>query len=353
MKAYVMKFLISLLLMALGTLKIMAENRLHKEYKSDGNHHEHGTKDSNYKHDSQDGIERRVAFVPQVVFNNPNQPCYTQFFAGGAPPQGLRFGQINLQNIRYICQMVNGRSYYGTMFDEGRGIAVFSAYKLTQANATFQSPRRRPRSWKETPGIQIQGSNAIYRRQPFDKGHLVPAATYKDSSDSLRSTFVYTNAVPQRPAFNRGQWAQFEERIRVYAQQCTQRPQPGDLYLITGTAFGHIQNNPRGMNQAAVEELGPAGNKPAIAIPNSLWTAGCCVQPNGRESFAVIGNNLQDQNQMLTQQITVDQLQRILTADVNNPLHNIGGPNVYLFPGNGGCSNKNNNLPDLPQSRRG
>jgi len=62
-----------------------------------------------------------------VFSNNPNQPCYTQFFVGGAPPAGLRAGQNKLQ---YICQAYNEndqQAYYGTMFDGDRGIAVFSA----------------------------------------------------------------------------------------------------------------------------------------------------------------------------------------------------------------------------------
>ncbi len=186
-------------------------------------------------------------------------------------------------------------------------------------------------------------------RQQFDKGHLVPGATYSNTADSLRSTFVYTNAVPQRPTFNRGQWCQFERRIRVYAQQCTQGPRLGTLYLITGTAFGHIRNNPQGMNPVPVAQLGPVGNSPAIDVPNSMWTAGCCVHPNGIESFAVIGNNLQNRNQILTQQIPVARLQGILGNDVNNL--NIGGPNVDLFPGNRACSNVNNNLANLPPGR--
>ena len=183
----------------------------------------------------------------------------------------------------------------------------------------------------------------------------MPGATYSDTLDRFRSTFEYTNAVPQRPAFNTGHWAQFEGRIRVYAQQCTQGLQPGTLYLMTGTAFGHIQNNPPGYNpQVQVNDLGPVlPNYPAINIPNSMWTAGCCVRPNGVESFAVIGNNPQNVPQQpyvpLTQQITVARLRRILEDDVGNLGQNIGGPNVELFPGNGACSNINNNLVALPQ----
>ena len=112
--------------------------------------HELSSKNSSYKRGNQDNTELR-AVVPQMVFNNPNQQCYTQFFAGGRPPTGLRAGQNNLQNIRYICQIVNRQTYYGTMFDQGRGIAVFSAYSLTQANANFPN-RQRPGQWTQTPG---------------------------------------------------------------------------------------------------------------------------------------------------------------------------------------------------------
>ena len=65
-----------------------------------------------------------------MVFTNPHQPCYIQFFVNGNPPVGLRTG-INLGNIKYICQQVNGLVYYSTMFDERQGISVFSAYVLT------------------------------------------------------------------------------------------------------------------------------------------------------------------------------------------------------------------------------
>ncbi len=102
------------------------------------------------------------------------------------------------------------------------------------------------------------------------------------------------------------------------------------------------------MSPVQVIKLGPAGTNPDIFVPNSMWTAGCCVRSNiNPESFAVIGNNLQIRSQILTQQIPVARLQYILEDDVNN--QNIGGPNVNLFPGNGGCSNERNNLATLPR----
>lgn len=111
-------------------------------FQLDEDQHEHSTKNSTYKHGDQDGIELRA-----VV----SQPCYTNFFVGSLPPKGLRTGPKNLKNIKYICQKVKTQTYYGTMFDEDRGIAVFSAYKLTLADVNFQ-PGRPQISWKRTPG---------------------------------------------------------------------------------------------------------------------------------------------------------------------------------------------------------
>jgi len=104
---------------------------------------------SSYKSNNQDDTKVRRVANPGMVFNNPDQPCYTQFFVGGQQPAGLRNG-LNLQNIRYICQQVNQQTYYATMFDQALGIAVFSAYMLTQANANF--PHRQGHGWRSTPG---------------------------------------------------------------------------------------------------------------------------------------------------------------------------------------------------------
>ena len=100
------------------------------------------------------------------------------------------------------------------------------------------------------------------------------------------------------------------------------------------------------MIPAKVRHLGPSRRNPSIAVPNSMWTAGCCVRAfSNPESFAVIGNNLESRTQILTKQIPVARLQDILEDDVS--YHNIGGPNVNLFPGNVGCSNVRNNLATL------
>lgn len=199
-------------------------------------------------------------------------------------------------------------------------------------------------------GILRQGSDDLYSHQfPYQKGHLAPAFTLSRNQGMYDSTYTYTNAVPQCQRFNSWtHWARFEKRIREYAMQCTRADpwlQAGELYLLTGTSFVHVQRgNPPQSNHVHVEWFNE--DNPTIAIPNSLWTAGCCVRPNGNaESFAVMGNNVQDGDEELTRQITIAQLENILTADVDH--HNMGRGNVNLFPGNANC--RLNDLGNLPE----
>lgn len=175
---------------------------------------------------------------------------------------------------------------------------------------------------------------------------MVPGHTFSSTINRYISTYTYTNAVPQFRYFNRGRWSQIERSIRRYAQQCT-----GTLYLLTGTAFTQIWNI-NGLQQdfPPINRLQVVGNDPPyIVIPNSMWTAGCCVHLNGNvQNFAVIGNNIQNArfvngNQLVNGLlITVPTLEHILGQEIVNL--QIGVPNVRLFPGNVACGNGNNHV---------
>ena len=148
-----------------------------------------------------------------------------------------------------------------------------------------------------------------------------------------------------KPAFNGGMWSQFERRIREYAKlQCTKLIQHGSrvvpartLHLLTDTCFVRIQQQPNNQVVGNPVNVGQIGNDNTgrIFVPNSLWTAGCCVRQNGQftESVAVMGNNVQTNQEKLTLQITVAQLQGILAEDV----HTL--EIVNLFPGDANCLN--------------
>lgn len=97
------------------------------------------------------GIQR--SYNPNNDLKTPFKDCYKKFFVGEISPLGLRNTfpwSKKSKDLRYICQQVGGETYYGTMFDEGTGIPVFSAYTVTPDNIQFQD--RNPSKWTQTEG---------------------------------------------------------------------------------------------------------------------------------------------------------------------------------------------------------
>ena len=117
---------------------------------------------------------------------------------------------------------------------------------------------------------------------------MAPSATCSSSQERCDATYTYTNAAPLKPGFNGGMWSRYEGSIRRYAREtCTmpmqhlnQQVAAGTLYLLTGTSFVRIQQQ---QNQVVPvrDNVGQIGNQERIDVPNSLWTAGCCVRQNG------------------------------------------------------------------------
>lgn len=58
--------------------------------------------------------------------------------------------------------------------------------------------------------------NNDYKGNPYDKGHLAPAATFSDSYGNLRQTFTYLNCALQKDKLNRGAWRLLEEQERKW-----------------------------------------------------------------------------------------------------------------------------------------
>ena len=191
---------------------------------------------------------------------------------------------------------------------------------------------------------KMLGLNNKVKGYKYNRGHLAPAGTLASTLEAYLSTFTYTNAVPQYTGFNSGEWNVFEGKIREHAfKKCI--PAGGTLFLLTGTSFAHVipgsgapttKRNPR-IKTLLNKLTDPAAGD--IFIPNSMWTAGCCVFKDGNaKAFAVIGNNDQQPN---ARQITLADLQKILLDDVTAQGRNIGGPKVDLFPGNVNCLKQN------------
>ncbi|PFX11208.1 hypothetical protein AWC38_SpisGene25205, partial [Stylophora pistillata] len=105
----------------------------------------------------------------------------------------------------------------------------------------------------------------------------------------------------------------------------------------------------QGGEKVSHPEKRPGEDDGTISVPASLWTAGCCIQTAppyyAKASFAVIGNNVNEKENMHTQQITVKTLQKILEQDFHT------AEKVDLYPKNPGCLTIN--LKELPKFEKG
>ncbi len=62
--------------------------------------------------------------------------------------------------------------------------------------------------FRQDPDIPklFRSNQADYHRTGYDKGHLVPCADITSTLESMKETFLITNACPQHLNFNRGIW---------------------------------------------------------------------------------------------------------------------------------------------------
>uniref|UniRef100_A0A667ZD90 Uncharacterized protein n=1 Tax=Myripristis murdjan TaxID=586833 RepID=A0A667ZD90_9TELE len=203
--------------------------------------------------------------------------CKDFFFKGTSPT-------IFRNNNRYkqICQCVLDRNrnpwfYYATLYDTENKIPVYSAYLFRHGYDGRQ------KKWKIEPqynyyhyvsfclqldnvpdqcmkgGIKGIGNNQAlntdYVNSGYDKGHLYPVRHTADKAQ-MKATFTLTNAAPQDPTFNRGNWSQHEATLRDILKKCR------SAFVVTGVVPGTqtIKNR--------------------VRVAAYYWSAYCC--DNGR-----------------------------------------------------------------------
>ncbi|ROI62426.1 Endonuclease domain-containing 1 protein [Anabarilius grahami] len=211
------------------------------------------------------------------------------FFANGESP--TRFS--GPPQYEQICQTLNGVVYYATYYDTINRILVYSAYKFEGIMGC-----KRKKNWFIEPQGSVdiklcgehQALNGDYEKSGFDKGHLAPV--YQAQSQSCSdATFTLTNAAPQNPSFNSGQWRVLEENIaKALSEQYL--PKKYSVYIVSGVTPGTSKLKNR------------------VNVPSYFWTAYCCLDQNNRcqISRGFIGEN----KNITPQNTTVNDLKKEL-----------------------------------------
>jgi endonuclease G len=151
--------------------------------------------------------------------------------------------------------MIN--NFYAVSYNRSKAAPNWVAWRVTKADMSnlarednFRPDDRLPKSWERIKPSDYTGSG-------YDRGHVCPNADRDGSPDSMASTFLMTNMVPQTPDLNRGPWAKLEGYLRTLVTRGS------DVYIYAGV-YG---------------EKGKIRKK--ITIPENNWKIAVAVPAGG------------------------------------------------------------------------
>ena len=162
-----------------------------------------------------------LALLPALSWAGINDQC-PQFTANGVPQYQAQPGDQEICHLNYA--VIHRCSVKAP-------IAVFE--HLTPA--AMSGPAKRRDDFRPDPQVapQCQAQLSDYAGNPYDRGHMAPAANNTQSAEIMSESFFLSNMVPQVPNNNRGIWKQLEMWERSWANT------PGtDFYIISGGIYG-------------------------------------------------------------------------------------------------------------------
>lgn len=161
-----------------------------------------------------------------VTQEKPNTQC-PEFQAFGYPTTA---DSKILRRAFYTC-----RTGYAGLYDPAERTPLWIAEHLLKSNLNGSADRE-GMDFIADPDIPYGAmpKTADYSKSGYDKGHMAPAADFKNSENAMYATFQFSNAVPQTPESNRHIWKALEESTRELANR------RGELYVISGPIYSTI-----------------------------------------------------------------------------------------------------------------
>lgn len=168
------------------------------------------------------------------------------------------------------------KTYFVVCYDAAHKTPAWVGYALTKDDSLSVVTHRQG-SFIADSALPRGGraENSDYSGSRYDKGHMAPANDFTRSVAAMRSTFVLTNAVPQRHGVNGGKWAQLEAAVHALAAA------RGNVWIFSGPLF---------IGNAPVRTIGAD----KVAVPTHTFKVVLCVHPNGdKETFAFVLPNIE------------------------------------------------------------
>ena len=142
-------------------------------------------------------------------------------FAGEPRTDGYPNGLTRLENLAYLVG-----------YDEERMNPAWVAYRIPKEKLEGQFPR--PTRFQMDSRTKAKATSDAYTGSGFDRGHMAPnhAIASRFGAVAQAETFLMSNIVPQKPAFNQGPWRAMEEVLgNTTALSCQ------EIWVIVGPVY--------------------------------------------------------------------------------------------------------------------
>ena len=183
-------------------------------------------------------------------------------------------------------------SLFTLSYHEGYELASWVAWQVTpeQAKATGTCKEK----FSEDPGVTTETSSPKdYRDAGFIMAQLAPPEDMFTSPKAVEETFLMSNVVPQKPAFNKYIWKTNEKLVREWAKE------GHTLYVVAGPV----------LTDAPFGTFG--GNK--VSIPVRYFKA--VLDADGARAIGFVFRNSVSTGTPKSFAVSVDELEKITGID--------------------------------------
>ena len=149
---------------------------------------------------------------------------------------------------------------YSVLFDKVNRLPYWIAFPM---HPMYLKSGNRTDAWEYDPIIPQEFQPVLYSswtQRDMDRGHMMASADRSASPEINRTTFYFTNMVPQNQTMNSGNWADLETKVRSWTTEVAY----DTLYVVTGSI---LPESPEPITYATDTE----GNE--SAIPKYLYKA--------------------------------------------------------------------------------
>jgi endonuclease G len=203
---------------------------------------------------------------------------------------------ISAQDYELLVQAPREQRVVHTLFtlsySEAYELPSWVAYKLTpeQAKATGKFKEKYMADPLVTTGSSMPKD---YRDAPFIMGQLIPVEDMLISPQAAEETFLMSNIVPQKPAFNHFVWKANEQLIREWAKEGS------TLYIVAGPVLTDVP----------FFTFGPS----KVSIPTRYYKVVLDVHGNRAIGFLFRANTANGQPKSFA--VSVDEVEKVTGLD--------------------------------------